>query len=339
VNLVEALRALTERRSLTEREAHEAMQDLMSGNASPELIAGFLAALRVKGETTDEITGFARAMRERSLRIEPRVTGRLTDTCSTGGAPVKAFNIGTTAAFVAAADHVPVAKHGNRSFNRPSGSADVLEALGAALTLTPAQVQGVLEETGIAFLFSPQFHPAMKHAAGPRKTLGVRTVFNLLGPICNPAGAKAQVLGVFDEHWVEPLAHALARLGAHHALVLHAQGSDEASLHFPTHIAETRDGSVRTLTLRGADLGLPDYRPEDYGPLPPDASAAELRRILEGGDGPRAAAVQLAAGLALYVAASPQRGVDRAGEVLRSGAGAAKLDEFIAATQRAGGPA
>jgi len=341
-SLLDALKLCIERRSLNEREAYDAMKELMSGTAPTELIAGYLAALRVKGETVEEITGFARAMREASLRIAPRVPGRLIDTCSTGGAPVKTFNLGTTAAFVAAADGVPVAKHGNRSFNRPSGSADILEALGAKLDLGPPQVQAVIEEVGIGFLFSPNFHPAMKHAASARKMLGVRTVFNLLGPISNPADAKGQVLGVFDGAWVEPIAQALKRLGTEHAMVLHAQGSDEPSLHVPTQVVEVRDGTIRRLELRAGDLGLPDHPADAIGPLPPAAAAAEARRILAGGPGPRAAAVSYNAGLALYVgghANSPRAGIERAQNLLTDRSPVAKLDEFVQATRRAGGTA
>jgi len=339
--LLEALRSCVERRDLDERGAYDAMRELMSGAAPPELIAGFLAALRVKGETVPEITGFARAMREASIRIHPKVKGRLIDTCSTGGAPVKTFNIGTTAAFVAAADGVPVAKHGNRSFNRPSGSADVLEALGADLRLAPEDVKGLIETVGIGFLFSPSFHPAMKHAASARKTLGVRTVFNLLGPISNPAGAQGQVLGVFEERWVEPIAHVLARLGCEHALVLHSDGSDEPSLEATTVAAEVKDGAVRRRDLEASTYGLPRFPAASYGPLSPADSAAEVRRILAGGGGARASVVRYAAGLALYVAGRArtiEAGVARAGEVLASKAAVGKLDEFVAATKRPGGP-
>jgi anthranilate phosphoribosyltransferase len=339
--LLDAFRLVIERRGLSDAQAHEAMKELMSGTATPELIGGFLAALRVKGETIEEITGFARAMREASIRIRPRVRGRLIDTCSTGGAAVKTFNLGTTAAFVAAADGVPVAKHGNRSFNRPSGSADLLEALGANLALPPPQVQAVIEEVGIGFLFSPNFHPAMKHAAPARKNLGVRTVFNLLGPICNPAGAQGQVLGVYDAAWVEPLAQALQRLGTEHAIVLHAQGSDEPSLHVPTQVAEVKDGTVRRRELRASELGLPDHTAEEVGPLAPAESARRARHILGGGDGPRAAAVTFNAGLALYVgghARSVEAGVVRARELLSDRSPLAKLDEFVEATRRTGGP-
>lgn len=337
MNLQDAFKTVIQHQNLGERDAYESMQELMAGAATPELIAGFLAALRVKGETVEEITGFARAMREASIRITPKVAGRLIDTCSTGGAAVKTFNLGTTAAFVAAAGGAYVAKHGNRSFNRPSGSADILEALGANLAVPPPRVQRVIEEVGIAFLFSPNFHPAMKHAAGPRKALGVRTVFNLLGPICNPAGARGQVLGVFDGVWVEPLAHVLSRLGTEHALVLHSNGSDEPALRGLTTMAEVRDGVVRRRELRATDLGFPPHGPDEYGPLAPAEAAAEARRILAGGDGPRADAVRLCAGLALYVAGRAptiDAGVARARELLASQAPLAKLEEFLAATKR-----
>lgn len=337
--LLDGLKACVERHDLDEKGAYEAMKELMSGSAPAELIAGFLAALRVKGETVPEITGFARAMREASIRIHPKVKGRLIDTCSTGGAAVKTFNVGTTAAFVAAADGAFVAKHGNRSFNRPSGSADVLEALGADLKVPPAGVERLIETVGLGFLFSPNFHPAMKHAASARKTLGVRTVFNLLGPISNPAGAQGQVLGVYEAKWVEPIAQVLLRLGCEHALVLHSEGSDEPSLTGTTRVAEVKDGSVRLHELRAAQFGLAAAPAATYGPLPPADAATEARRILGGGSGPRADVVRYAAGLALYVAGrSPtiEKGVARAQEVLASKAAATKLDEFVAATRREG---
>lgn len=342
MNLQEALKVVSERQALNELQAYEAMKSLMAGENAPELVGGFLAALRTKGESADEITGFARAMREASIRIYPKVKGRLIDTCSTGGAKVKLFNIGTTAAFVAAADGVPVAKHGNRSSTRPSGSADILEALGANLQAPPMRVQGIIEEVGIGFLFSPAFHPAMKHAMPARKALGIRTVFNLLGPLTNPAGAKGQVLGVPDPIWIDPIAKALAKLGVEHALVLHAQGADEPALHGVTQLAEVHDGAVKRRELAASTLGLPGHPFAAYAPLPPPEAAKEARRILSGGDGPRAAAVQLAAGLALHVAGhanSIQAGVDRAGQLLQDQLAATKLEDYIQATRRPGASA
>lgn len=342
MKLGDALQRLIQHQDLTEQEAYEAMNELMSGAATPELIAGFLAALRVKTETIPEITGFARAMREKAIRIKPKVKGRLIDTCSTGGAVVKTFNLGTTSAFVAAAGGAFVAKHGNRSTNRPCGSADLLEALGVNLQLPPDRVQGLVETVGVGFLFAPAFHPAMKHAAGPRKALGIRTVFNVLGPLTNPAGAQGQVLGVYDAALVEPLAHVLNRLGTEHAIVLHGEGADEPALHGVTRLAEVKDGTVKRIDLRAADLGLPDLAPDQYGPLPPAEAAQEAKRVLAGGDGARRSAVEFSAGLALYVAGRSRsigNGIQKARELLDSRTPLAKLEEFVTASQRVGASA
>lgn len=340
MTLLQTLHLVLDRKNLPESEAYAAMSEVMGGAAPTELISAFLVALRMKGETVEEITGFARAMREKSIRIQPHVSGRLVDTCGTGGAPVKTFNISTTAAFVAASAGVPVAKHGNRSVTRPSGSADILEALGVDLNLSPDQVRRVIERVGIGFLWAVNFHPAMKNAAPSRKALQTRTVFNILGPLTNPAGAQGQVLGVFDPTLVEPLAHVLARLGTEHALVLHGDGMDEACLHGVTRLAEVRDGAVRRLDVRGTDFGYPAADPQKYGPLTPAESAQEARRILAGGDGPRRQVVEFNAGLAIYVggkANSIGNGILRARELLDSKSPLTKLDEFIAATRKPGG--
>lgn len=323
---------------LSEQESYDAMMELMGGGAAPELIAGFVVAMRAKRETVGEITGFARAMRARSIQIHPRVKGRLVDTCGTGGAPRKSFNISTASAFVAASAGVPIAKHGNRSVTRPSGSADVLQALGAVIQLQPAAVERLVEDVGIGFLLAPAFHPAVKNAAPTRNALQIRTVFNVLGPLTNPAGAKGQVLGVFDPGLVEPLAQVLLRLGCEHALVVHGDGMDEATLSGPTVAAEVRGGNVRRLTLNGADYGYPLHDPSGWAPLPPAESAMEVRRLLAGGArGPRRDVVEFNAGLAIHVggrAATIEAGVARARELLDSEAPGKKLDEFVAATKR-----
>lgn len=333
-----ALKEVTAGRSLAEGTAHEAMRSLMKGEVEPDLIKAFLSALRQKGETAEEITGFARAMRELSKRISPHVDGRLTDTCSTGGASVKTFNLGTTSAFVAASAGVPVAKHGNRSNTRPSGSADLLEALGANLDLGPEGVLGVLEDTGVAFLFAPTFHPAMKHAVGPRKELGGRTVFNLLGPLTNPAGAEGHVMGVYADEWVRPVAEALKNLGVEHAIVFHSHGSDEPRLDKPTRALEVQGDTIDEIILDAADAGLGRYPPSEYPALSPPESAELMRRVLAGGhDGPTASAVTFLSGIAIYVggqADSIDSGVDAARDVLDSGAALHRLDAFLEATRR-----
>lgn len=337
MNVHEALEAVVGGDDLSETQAYETMMDLMGGQNPPERVAGFLAALAAKGETSDELAGFARGMREKAIRIHPHVEGRLTDTCGTGGAPVKGYNVSTTGAFVAAADGIPIAKHGNRSNTRPCGSADILEALGVDLDLDPKRVEEVIGEVGVGFLFAPAFHPAMKHAAGPRKALGIRTVFNLLGPLTNPADAKAQVLGVFDPELVEPMARALGRLGVERAIVLHGSGMDEANPADTTQYAELRDGDVRLGSFTPQDVGLDPVPVDMVTPLPPAEAAEEARRILAGGDGPRADFVALNAGLALVVggrAKDAKDGLARARDVLASGQALEKLDAFVEATQR-----
>ena len=335
--LLEAFKTVMGHQDLTEDEARDAMLEIMSGTATPELIAGFVGVMRFKRETVDEITGFARAMRAKGVRIEPKVAGRLVDTCGTGGAAVKAFNISTASAFVAAAAGVPVAKHGNKSVTRPSGSADVLAALGANLQVSAARVQRIIETVGVGFLLAPGFHPAIKNATATRSAFQVRTVFNILGPLNNPAGAKGQVLGVFAEEHVEPMAHVLGRLGTEHALVLHGEGMDEANLAGATTVCEVRDGGVTRFTMRGRDYGYPAYEPSAWGPLPPDESANEIRRILGGKvRGARRDIVEYNAGLAIYVsgkAGTIERGLARAREILDTDAALTKLDEFIAATR------
>lgn len=323
--------------TLTEEEAYTAMRELMGGTAPPELISGFIVVMRYKTETVPEITGFARAMREWSIKIRPNVKGRLVDTCGTGGAPVKCFNISTASAFVAAAAGVPIAKHGNKSVTRPSGSADVLAALGTNLQVPPPRVEKIIEEVGIGFLLAPAFHPSMKNAAPTRNALQIRTVFNLLGPLTNPAGAKGQVVGVHDPAYVEPLANVLLRLGTEHALVVHGAGMDEATLAGPTRTAEVRDGKVSRRDFSPKDLGFAIRRPDEYAALSPTESAKAIRTILSGGArGARREIIEYNAGLAIYVggkANDMQEGMARANEILETDAGANKLDQFITATR------
>lgn len=335
--LLEAFKKVMQHEDLAEDEARDAMLEVMGGAATPELIAGFVAVMRYKRETVPEITGFARAMRAKGVRIHPKVKGRLVDTCGTGGARVKAFNISTASAFVTAAAGAPVAKHGNKSNTRPSGSADVLGALGANLQLTPERVQQVVETVGIGFLFAPSFHPAIKNAAPTRAAFQVRTVFNILGPLNNPAGAQGQVLGVFDEEHVEPMAQVLARLGTEHSLVLHGDGMDEANLAGPTTVCEVRGGAVKQFTIQGRDYGYPRYDAKEWSPVPPDESAREIRKILGGkAKGARRDIIEYNAGLGVYVSGrskSLDDGFRKAREILGTNLALAKLDEFVAATR------
>lgn len=312
------------------------MGTIMAGDATPAQLGALLTALRLKGESVEELTGFARGMRAHSLKV---TTHRkpLVDTCGTGGAARKTFNISTTAAFIAAAAGVAIAKHGNRAATSKFGSADVLEALGARLDLSPEAVGRCIDEVGIGFLFARSHHPAMKHAAPVRAELGFRTIFNALGPLTNPAGATRQVLGVYDGALCEPLAKVLLRLGAEHVLVVHGKaGLDELSTFGETLVAEGKDGTVKTYTLTPPDLGFSETTPEALAPNNDDP-AATVRAILSGTPGPRREIVLANAGAALYVAGAATSltdGIALAAETLDSGAALSKLNQFVEFTQR-----
>lgn len=332
-----ALEKVVEGRNLTEEEAEEAMGYLISGQAPPALVASFLTALRMKGETVEELSAFARVMREHSLRINPRVGGRLVDTCGTGGDRIKTFNISTAAMFVAAGAGVPVAKHGNRSVTSRAGSADVLEALGAVIELPPERVKGCIEEVGVGFMFAPLFHPAMRHAAPVRREMGIRTVFNVLGPLTNPAGAKGQVVGVFEEGLTEKLARVLGRLGCERALVVHGRdGLDELSTLGETRVSELVGGEVVSYTLGPEELGVGRARPEELAGGDALENARILLGILSGKDrGARREVVLVNAAAALLVggrAPDLREGMERAAEALDSGRALEKLREFVRAT-------
>jgi len=259
------------------------MKETISGKATSAQIAAFLTALRMKGETVEEITAFAGVMKEYCLRINPHVEGRLVDTCGTGGDKIKTFNISTTAAFVVAGAGVAVAKHGNRSVTSKSGSADVLERLGLNLSIEPEAVERAVEKMGIGFMFAPAFHPAMKFAIGPRRELGIRTVFNVLGPLTNPADANAQLLGVYDRKLTEPLAHVLKNLGCEEAMVVHGlDGLDEISTIGKTAISWLKENEVTTIETVPKDFGVKLVRPDDVKGTTPDESAEITFKILNG---------------------------------------------------------
>ncbi len=300
----EFISKVVEGKNLSGEEAEQAMKLIMSGQATPAQIAGFLTALRMKGETIDEIAAFARVMREFAVRISPRVQGRLVDTCGTGGDRVKTFNISTIAAFVVAGAGVAIAKHGNRSVTSKAGSADLLEALGVNLELPPERVESIIESTGIGFMFAPLFHGAMKHAIGPRREIGIRTVFNVLGPLTNPANAQAQVLGVFDAALVEPLARVLARLGVEHALVVHGlEGMDEISTCGETLVAELKGGEVETYRIAPEDFGIERASPEELAGRDAQGNAEIARALLQAEEeGARRDIVVLNAAAGIYVA-------------------------------------
>jgi anthranilate phosphoribosyltransferase len=281
MDLRAALSKLVAAESLSEGDMESVMLEIMAGNATPAQLGGFLLALRMKGESVDEITGAARAMRRYATRVQAR--GDVVDTCGTGGDMRGTFNISTAAALIAAACGVRIAKHGNRAMSGTVGGADVLEALGVRIDLSPEAVAACLEEIGIGFLFAQLHHPGMRHAAGPRREIGVRTIFNLHGPLSNPAGARAQLLGVFSARWVEPLAEALDRLGCKRAMVVHGEdGLDEISLSAPTLVAELRDGVVRTYRLKPQDLGLQPCDAAELAGGDARHNAEILRRLLAG---------------------------------------------------------
>lgn len=330
---------LLDRRALGAPEAEALMDQVLAGDLGPERLSAFVTALRAKGLTVNELVGFASSLR-RNAHTVPHHQALVLDTCGTGGAPQKAFNVSTAAAFVAAAAGIPVAKHGNRSVTRPSGSADVLEAAGARLELTASQAGRILDEQGIVFLYAPALHPAMRHAAPVRKALGIRTVFNLLGPLSNPAHATHQVLGVSDQNLLQPMAEALTRLGVRGGFVVHTEpGYDEA---MPT-------GLVRSVAIRGGEagpirtldpesLGLPRIAPDQLAPLGAAEAATALHDILRGKPGPRAHAVALNAAYALVAtgkARTLQEGLAIARDILAAGTARAKLQSFVAATRSA----
>jgi anthranilate phosphoribosyltransferase len=322
MDLPQAIARVVDHRDLSETEMTEVMRQIMTGQATPAQIGGFLVGLRMKGETVDEITAAARVMRELATHVE--VAGpHLVDTCGTGGDGASTFNISTASAMVAAAAGARVAKHGNRSVSSSSGSADVLEAAGVRLDLEPRQVAACIEKVGVGFLFAPQHHSAMKHAIGPRREMRIRTVFNLLGPLTNPAGAPNQVLGVFSPHWVEPLAQVLKRLGSEHVLVVHAEdGLDEISIAGSTRIAELKNGNLSMYTVSPADFGMQTADLSTIAVSDAAASLAMINAVFDGAPGPACDIVALNAGAAIYVSGltvSLAEGVEMAREMIRSG--------------------
>ncbi|KPK37828.1 MAG: anthranilate phosphoribosyltransferase [Gammaproteobacteria bacterium SG8_47] len=330
-----AIRAVTERRDLSGDDMKDVMRAIMTGQATPAQIGGFLIGLRMKGETVEEIAAAASVMRELAAHVQVS-SAHLVDTCGTGGDAAGTFNISTCTAFVAAAAGAHVAKHGNRSVSSKSGSADVLEAAGVNLDLSPEHVARCIEEIGVGFMFAPKHHAAMKHAIGPRREMGVRTIFNVLGPLTNPAGAPNQVLGVFAEAWVEPLAHVLHQLGSKHVMVVHAEdGMDEISIGSRTRIAELRDGAVSVYDIEPEMFGLERRDISVLAVGSADESLRVIRAVLDGQRGPARDVVMLNAGAAIYVAglaASLADGVERAGEVIASGEAQRKLEALVELT-------
>jgi len=328
-----AISAVIDHRDLTAAEMQAVMHRIMSGEATPAQIGGFLVGLRMKGETVEEIAAAAAVMRELATKVS--VSGsHLVDTCGTGGDGVKTFNISTASAFVVAGAGGKVAKHGNRSISSKSGSADVLEAAGVNLELSPDQVAQCINDVGVGFIFAPKHHNAMKYAIGPRREMGVRTIFNVLGPLTNPAGAPSQVVGVFSNKWVEPLAKVLARLGSHHVMVVHAEdGMDEISIAASTFVAEVKQGKLQTYMVTPEQFGVSRG---DVSQLVVEDAAQSLllmRQVFDNTPGPARDIVSLNAGAAIYVAGlsnTLEAGVKLAQETIASGTAREKFDALIA---------
>ena len=331
----EAIQALVSGRSLSIKEAASVMEEIMNGKVTPAQFGALVTALRIKGETVEEIAGLAKTMRAKAVPVT--IDGPLVDTCGTGGDGLATFNISTTAAFVVAGAGIKVAKHGNRAMSSHCGSADVLEALGVKLDLTAEQVQQSLEEVGMGFMFAPAFHPAMKFAIGPRREIGIRTVFNILGPLTNPAGAQAQVLGVADGSLVEKLALVLQNLGCHHALVVHGEdGLDEITITEKTRVAELKGSHIESYSISPEDFGLARANLDSLRGGTAEENASQLRSILAGTPGAPRDVVLLNAAAALVAGdrmETLQSGVALAKEVIAGGQALAKLEKLIEFSQ------
>jgi anthranilate phosphoribosyltransferase len=323
--------------SLTVDQAREAFEIMMAGDATPAQVGGFLMALRVRGETVDELTGGAQVLRERMVKVG--APDHALDTCGTGGDASGTFNVSTAAALVVAACGVPVAKHGNRALSSKAGSADILAALGVNIDADPVRVERSIREAGIGFMMAPRHHGAMRHVAGPRVELGTRTIFNLLGPLANPAGARRQLLGVFASGWVEPLARVLGQLGAERAWVVHgSDGLDELTTTGPSEVAELRAGHVRTFEVNPEQAGLPRARPEDLRGADAETNADALRALLDGVRGPYRDIVLLNSAAALVIAERAEdlrSGVAQAVEAIDRGAAKAVLARLAAISSEA----
>ncbi len=345
MNFKDALARVVERHDLDRSQMSAAMRAIMGGETTPAQIAGFLIALRMKGETVDEITAAAEVMRElvTKVLVDKAYREQLVDTCGTGGDASGLFNVSTACAFVVAAAGGRVAKHGNRSVSSRSGSADVLEAAGVRLDLGPKEVARCIKEVGVGFMFAPAFHGAMRYAIGPRKEMGVRTIFNLIGPLTNPASAPNQVLGVFDVKWVEPLAEVLDKLGSQHVMVVNSEeGLDEISIAKPTLVAELREGMLRVYAIDPAEYGLNHSSLDSLKVSSAEESLALIRRVFSGEPGPARDMLLLNAGAALYVCGKARdfaQGIEQAAAAIKDGGAARKLDALIALSRQLGAAA
>lgn len=339
MDIQSAIATVIEQQHLSAEEMHDVMNAIMTGEATPSQIGGFLVGLRMKGETVAEIAAAASVMRELSSKVELSNVENIIDTCGTGGDGGKLFNVSTASSFVVAAAGGKVAKHGNRSVSSKSGSADLLEQAGVNLALSSEQVKTCVEEVGLGFMFAPNHHSAMKHAIVPRKEMAVRTIFNLLGPLTNPAGTQRQVMGVFDKKWVRPMAEVLQRLGSVHVLVVHSEdGLDEISLAAPTYVAELKDNEIREYMVQPEDFNI---ETQSIMPLQADNVEQSLELVNSALEGkgvvnPARDIVALNAGAAIYVAGIADtlvEGVAIAEDVIGSGLARVKLTELAAFTQ------
>lgn len=336
----EGIKKLAEGLDLTYVEAREIMKEVMTGKATEAQLGAFLTALRMKGETVEEVTAFASVMREFCYKISPKVDGRLVDTCGTGGDKIKTFNVSTASAFVISGAGIPVAKHGNRSVTSRCGSADVLERLGFNLDLEPKAVERMIERVGIGFMFAPRFHPAMRYAVKPRRELGIRTVFNVLGPLTNPANVDAQVLGVYSGKWLKPVAYVLKNLGCKEAMVVYGlDGVDELSVTGKTLVAWLKDGEVAMMEVAPEKFGFRKAEPEEVRGLNPVESSDLIFKLLNdrlSPRDPRRSMVLLNAAAGIVVggkAESLAEGIEVAAESIESGAAYRRLRDMVKASR------
>jgi len=335
MTMKEAIATVVEKQDLTPADAEAVMDEIMTGQATQAQIGGFLAGLRMKGETPEEIAAFARVMRAHAVLVSPNVSGTLVDTCGTGGDGLQTFNISTAAAFVAAGAGVPIVKHGNRGVSSRCGSADVLTALGVNIGIPPEAQAKIVRDTGIVFLFAPSHHPAMKHVMAARHDLGCRTVFNLLGPLANPAGAEAQVLGVYAENLTGTIAEVLHLLGVSRAMVVHGSGLDEITTTGETTVTELDGGRMKKYTLSPEQFGFARSTRADLLGGDPEENARIVRAVLAGKKGAARDVVLMNAGAAIYVgdrAGTLAEGIRLAAGSIDSGKAQGKLDALIAST-------
>ena len=333
MNIQQAIKAVIAKQDLNEAQMQAVMTDIMTGKTTDAQIGGFLVALAMKGETIAEISASAKVMRSLAKGVEVKNTKYLVDTCGTGGVGLNLFNISTACAFVVAAAGGRVAKHGNRSISSKTGSADVLEAAGVNLDMSAEQISKSVNKIGVGFMFAPAHHSAMKHAIGPRKELAVRTIFNVLGPLTNPAKAPTQVMGVYSQALVEPIAHVLKNLGSTHVMVVHSKdGLDEISIADDTFVSELKDGLISTYTINPADFGLPLGNLNDIKANTAEDSLVLIQQALDGKQGSAKNIIALNAGAAIYVSGlkdSLQAGIDKALTILNKGSAHQKLDDFV----------